>query len=663
MAKVADASNDPAWRNMKSWFANLKLSAKLSLGFGITSFLTLAVTILAVGGIGSLHGDIRSVGDKALSGEVSLAQFGLASTQFRVLQYRTAGITGTKAEEMANLADNTGTKADQALTEFSSKVTDPEERKLTEDVIDGWRKYEEVWKEIRPKILVVSAADGYNLMESRTDSFNSEFMPALNKLSEWNLKFGAKTSKQADSDAGSLTSSVTTMGLAAVGLSIFLAIGLVRKIVAPISAVSAGLKSIREHCLRDLTNGLNSLRAGDLTQEVVAVTKPIENNSHDEIGLMTSTYNDLVLLSQESIESYNQARTSWVGIVNNLGTSAVAVADTSRMLEDAFEQSRAASVEIATGSEQLARGATQAASVMDELLIRVATVKSSSQNQEFEVSGAVGELQEAEEGINGVAGAAQEMTAAAQEGNLAVSQTIASMDRVRDRVGVSALKVKELDEKGKQIGHIVQSIESIAGQTNLLALNAAIEAARAGEHGRGFAVVADEVRKLAEQASNATQEISTLISGVTATVSQTVEAIESASAEVIEGAARSEVAGRSLNHILKAAEQVATQAEQVAAKTQQATGRITNISLAARSNSESTEEIAEGSNTVANAISNVAAVSQESAAGAQELSATIHQIGEAARELTTMSKDLHGVIAKFNTGQVKAKTKALRIAA
>src|SRR5262249_46970260 len=136
-----------------------------------------------------------------------------------------------------------------------------------------------------------------------------------------------------------------------------------------------------------------------------------------------------------------------------------------------------------------------------------------------------------------------------------------SMDRIQEQVSASALAVQELGQKGQQIGQIVQAIEDIAQQTNLLALNAAIEAARAGEQGKGFAVVADEVRKLAERSAEATREIAELIDSVRAGVDQAVAAMEASNHEVAEGAATSSEAGKAITGIMEAVVSVSKLAE------------------------------------------------------------------------------------------------------
>jgi len=256
------------------------------------------------------------------------------------------------------------------------------------------------------------------------------------------------------------------------------------------------------------------------------------------------------------------------------------------------------------------------------------------------------------------------MASAASEGDRAVTETVEAMTRVQETVALSASKVKDLDQKGQQIGNIVGAIEQIAEQTNLLALNAAIEAARAGEHGRGFAVVADEVRKLAEQSSSATKEIADLIGSVKATVDETVKAIEGTTAEAQVGTERSEQAGKALKAILSSAEQVALQAESVASLTQAATSSMGAMSQAAQENATASSEMSTGAERVGTSITNVAAVSEESAAGAEELSASIEEVSAAASELARMSQDLENIVGRFRVENERGgKRPSLKVAA
>ncbi len=646
---------------MRRWFENISLASKLGVGFGLTLLLTIGVAWSAASGVLGLRSNIHDLADRGLAREVLLSDFLYNTSQARTMQYRAAGSSDAGAVALTKMADDAADLADAALKKYSETVTDPQDKELTADVDASWKRYRAVWSELEPKLLKADAVQGFALMETNTVKiYREEFSPALKKLNDWNLKYGKKTATQADSASGALLTSIVVMTFFAVAIGAIFGRITTRMISRPLGAVSERMLSLKNFCVKDLTEGLQAMAAGDLTFTAQVSSKPIPNPSKDEIGRMADTLNGLMESIQTSIASYNSAKDSLSSTIRSVSGNAKDVAKTSQTLAAFAEHTGSAATEIATGSEKLARTAADSAATMEEFSAQVSTIMYSTEAQEASVSGASAELENAKEGIESVAAAAQEMTASAHEGNEAVQLAGASMVRVKERVGFSALKVKDLDEKGRQIGHIVQSITTIAEQTNLLALNAAIEAARAGEHGRGFAVVAEEVRKLAEQASRATQEISTLITGVTATVQDTVAAIEAVTAEVGEGAERSNAAGQALTEILEASRQVAERAESVARKTQRAANRMSEVASMSHQNLESTKEMAESVDRVATSISNVAAISQESAAGAEELMAGISEVSSAAQSLSTMSAELDHIVQQFKASE---KSPKLRIAA
>src|SRR5439155_7630128 len=154
--------------------------------------------------------------------------------------------------------------------------------------------------------------------------------------------------------------------------------------------------------------------------------------------------------------------------------------------------------------------------------------------------------------------------ASARHGADAVRQTVSGMLEIKGVVAAASAKVEDLGKLGEKIGAVVETIDDIAEQTNLLALNAAIEAARAGEHGRGFAVVADEVRKLAERSQRETKAIAELIRQVQSGTREAVVAMESGSGKVEDGAARADQAGAALTDILEAVDEMVTRVTSIA---------------------------------------------------------------------------------------------------
>ena len=168
---------------------------------------------------------------------------------------------------------------------------------------------------------------------------------------------------------------------------------------------------------------------------------------------------------------------------------------------------------------------------------------------------------------NEAANQAREAASVASQGGMVVQQTIGGMDKISQAVNEAAQAVESLGKSSDQIGAIVAVIKEIAEQTNLLALNAAIEAARAGEQGRGFAVVADEVRKLAEKTTNATQEIGQMIQSIQQETGQAVKIMETGTLEVRSGVGKAREAGEALNKIVEGVELVTRMVQDIAQAT------------------------------------------------------------------------------------------------
>ena len=242
-----------------------------------------------------------------------------------------------------------------------------------------------------------------------------------------------------------------------------------------------------------------------------------------------------------------------------------------------------------------------------------------------------------------------------------VEDTVKGMDIIHQKVDQSALKVKEMGQRSNEIGTILATIDEIASQTNLLALNAAIEAARAGEHGKGFAVVADEVRKLAEKSASATREISGLIKQIQTSVAEAVNSMDESAQEVVRGTSLATQSRQALTIIMQAGiegqkfgEEISHSAKHVQTISDDLVGSMERVSAVVEENSAATEEMAAGSTEVTSAVEIIASISEENSAAIEEISAStgemtsqVEDVATAVQNLSEVTQTLNQVVGRF----------------
>src|SRR5271163_539295 len=328
-----------------------------------------------------------------------------------------------------------------------------------------------------------------------------------------------------------------------------------------------------QRSITELLNVINQVARGDLTMRGKV--------TNDALGNVTDSINYMLDNFMKVLERVRKAAMEVTACSNNI----LVAAD-----------------EMQAGATQQDQEITNTSSAVEELTV---SMKQVSNNAEASAE------------------AARRALDAAEQGNRAVRDTLEGMQRIRASVQATAKKIKSLGDRSLEISEIINVINDITEQTNLLALNAAIEAARAGEAGRGFAVVADEVRKLAEHSRSATKDIAALIKAIQAETNEAVVVMEEGTREVEVGTGLADQAGKAL--------------EAISSVVRQSAELVQEISLASKQQVRGTEG-------VAHAMQIISSITRQTSQGARQTASTVGN-------MVKLSEQLNEALAQFRSGR------------
>ena len=333
--------------------------------------------------------------------------------------------------------------------------------------------------------------------------------------------------------------------------------------------------------LREVSNVAEKIASGDLTSDVSIDTR------RDEVGVLARSFAQMTQSLRETARAAERIAAGDLTVEMRpksekdvLGNAFAAMRNNLRGAIEEIQKSvnvfTSSASEIAAAATQVASGAAETAAAVNETTVTVEEVKQtaqlSSQKSKY------------------VSESAQKAVQISQSGRKSVEEAIEAMNRIREQMESIAESIVRLSEQSQAIGAIIATVNDLAEQSNLLAVNASIEAAKAGEQGRGFAVVAQEVKSLAEQSKQATAQVRTILSDIQKATSASVMATEQGSKAVEAGVKQSVQAGESVHKLAESIAEAAQTATQIAASSQQQMAGMDQMTLAMENIKQASEQ-------------------------------------------------------------------------
>jgi methyl-accepting chemotaxis protein len=674
------------------WFHNLSTLAKLLGTFAAVCVVMAVVGYMGIRSSQSLKTNLDDVSALVTSTRnIGLTQYELAKAQRDI---RTAILSADKAATDAAITKMKGeiTASQKSWTEYKVPPFTPDQTKLIAE-------FEQVYKSWLPIIDQASAEVAKNTPEGnklaadlvmhRAAPLATAMNAALDGLGTDQEKVAATTTQEATAQYDTALKILGSLIVAGVALALGMGFFVARGLATPLQQMASAANGIAEG---DLDQTLILERKDEVGRAVAALRRAIAylKGMAEVADAMAEGDLSRSVVPKSSKDvlgtAFEAMITNLRELVGQVQTSSVSLADTASQLGSAANQTGQAVQQVTMAVQNVASGAQDTSRSAQETNAAVAQLSqvidgiargATDQARQVQTTSATATrmaagVEEVASNANQVASASQQTKVAAEHGGQAVRETTAAMAEIQLVVGQAASKVRELGTLGQKIGAVVETIDDIAEQTNLLALNAAIEAARAGEHGKGFAVVADEVRKLAERSGRETKQIAELIAQVQTGTKEAVAAMDSGAAKVELGSQKADQAGQALQEILEAVQATVRQVGEIASSSQEmargarsVTDAMHSISAVVEQSTASTEEMSAQANQVTNSIQSIAAVSEQQSAATEQVSASteqmsaqVEQMSAQAQELAATAEQLKSLVARFklDLGTARAGT-------
>lgn len=565
-------------------FKNLKLANKIAvLSISVLVFL-MAIAFLGIGAISKVNSQIRELNDERL---VPILDFEDSKSSVDSIMPRIQDLMSAQDQVSKETAqsdiDSLKKTIDFSLGKYKNN---PDYKSL----MDDYAAYTKAYNELIDK--AGNTGTKQNEPGSQIFSMTTEATNYDRARSNMDTSLNAVIDKQKSAAVETYSTSkniykITIIELIALivfcaAVVLVLSVIITRAIVSPVKKVTDKLN--------DISNS-----NGDLTQRIAY-------NSKDEIGQLSNSFDTFMDKLQD--------------IIKEVAISAETISSSSEQINNSTAVTTSSLDEISKNVTSIAEGVTDSVAVTEE------TNASLSEATKFSESTSVASKKTAEN--------SKKAKAAAEDGASKITEVVSSINEIASSSKEVAEIMEGLGASSQKIGEIVEIITSISEQTNLLALNAAIEAARAGEAGRGFSVVADEIRKLADESNGAAKQIANLVNENQLKSSSAVESVNEVEEKVSHGVSKASEVSQSINNIIMNIEDIVNQIVQIDNANEQQAMSSKELEKAIGDITSTTNEIAHGTE-------NISASIQEQLSTMSEMEQTTKKLSEMAKNLTVLT--------------------------